>query len=81
LFSSYQEVYTAKLVEEGGEGAYVATVRLAESAGGGGGDNSAGGPSFYIGEVKSDSGRNTNLFRLVGPSRYIYGIFLYRIFV
>jgi hypothetical protein len=75
-------VYTAKLVEEGGEGAYVATVRLAESAGGGGGgDNSAGGPSFYIGEVKSDSGRNTNLFRLVGPSHYIYSIFLDRIFV
>jgi hypothetical protein len=54
-------LYTAKLVEEGGEGAYVATVRLAESSGGG------GDASYYIGEVKSDSSRNTNLFRLVRP--------------
>jgi len=54
-------VYTAKLVEEGGEGAFVATVRLADAFGGGGGDTAA---SYYIGEVKSDSGRNTNLFRL-----------------
>jgi hypothetical protein len=52
-------VYTAKLVEEGGDGAYIATVRLAESSGGG------GDASYYIGEVKSDSSRNTNLFRLV----------------
>jgi hypothetical protein len=59
-------VYTAKLVEEGGEGAYVATVRLAELAGGGGGD-----ASYYIGEVKSDSSRNTNLFRLVGSAPQI----------
>jgi hypothetical protein len=59
-------VYTAKLVEEGGEGAYVATVRLAESSGGGGGD-----ASYYIGEVKSDSSRNTNLFRLVCPHHNI----------
>jgi hypothetical protein len=55
-------VYTAKLVEEGGEGAYVTTVRLAETAAG---ESAAAAPSFYIGEIKSDAGRNTNLFRYV----------------
>ena len=49
-------------VEEGGEGAYVTTVRLAESAAGSA-ESTAATTSFYIGEVKSDSGRNTNLFR------------------
>jgi hypothetical protein len=61
-------VYTAKLVEEGGEGAYVTTVRLAESAAG---DSAAvAAASFYIGEIKSDAGRNTNLFRYV-PVLYL----------
>ena len=57
-------MYTATLVEEGGEGAYVTTVRLAESAAGSA-ESTAATTSFYIGEVKSDSGRNTNLFRWV----------------